>query len=751
MTPPRWATVLVLVMLGVGVLWLRFNAAPGELSGEAWKMAAQGDLVSYYLPMTELVAGRLARLELPLWNPHVCSGIPLLATLQVGVFYPGNWLALWLPAHLALSWLMLIECLVAGWLAAWMFRAFGSGEIASATGGVLYVFACVLGQVLWPPAVSTLLFVPWTLLCVQKCLARPQAGMPVGWWCALAIGVALQLLAGFPQYAAYGFCVLAPFAALRLLESWGTTSVKAVALRGAALLAAVATGAGLAGIQLAPTLELLALAARAETMTPTALHYLTIWDPYTADEVVRAAFDASPALVGFHLGNSGGYLGMGTLLLAGVAVAAGWRSRWTWLWATLAGLSLVLSNGMLGGSDLLYRAFAELPVVGSFRTPERLRLVTFLCVIVLAVSGFDRLRGAGEDTKAEAASRLRPTLAVLAVGLVGILFVMGRGASSWRVGAAFALALAVSWSGASLRLRRGAEVGLFTLLVLDLALATATYGSLREIPVELSNRYATADRRSTLPAGFFQEQRDAAGLERIELYRHRPRMATAPSDGGFRVSCYEPLVPRTWPALERVLSNRSGMGATLFDLDANESATFYDVAGVGRVLRSQDGAPRVVWNPDALPRAFVLSGHRVVSQEQAFRALRDGAVDFHRTVLVEQAPGIEAREQGTLVPARIVEYRPERVVVEAESPTPGLLVLSDSHHPGWRATRDGEPVPILRANGLYRAVRLPAGRHRVVFEYVPVSLRIGAGVSLASLGVLLGVAFWRRGRTRREH
>lgn len=89
MTPPRWATVLVLVMLGVGILWLRFNAAPGELSGEAWKMAAQGDLVAYYLPMTELVAGRLARLELPLWNPHVCSGIPLLATLQVGAIARG--------------------------------------------------------------------------------------------------------------------------------------------------------------------------------------------------------------------------------------------------------------------------------------------------------------------------------------------------------------------------------------------------------------------------------------------------------------------------------------------------------------------------------------------------------------------------------------------------------------------------------------------------------------------------------------
>ena len=122
---------MALVSLGVAACWLQFNASPGELTGEARKVAAQGDLLAYYLPMAELVASRLSAFELPLWNPHGCSGIPLFATLQSGVLYPGSWLAVLLPAHEALSWRMLLECWLAGVFATWMFLAWGRRPVAA--------------------------------------------------------------------------------------------------------------------------------------------------------------------------------------------------------------------------------------------------------------------------------------------------------------------------------------------------------------------------------------------------------------------------------------------------------------------------------------------------------------------------------------------------------------------------------------------------------------------------------------------
>ena len=76
--------------------------------------------------------------------------------------------------------------------------------------------------------------------------------------------------------------------------------------------------------------------------------------------------------------------------------------------------------------------------------------------------------------------------------------------------------------------------------------------------------------------------------------------------------------------------------------------------------------------------------------------------------------------------ARIATYEHERVTIDTDAPGRRLFVLSDTWFPGWRATVDGTPTPILRANVAFRAVPLSPGRHRVVFEYAPASFRIGA-------------------------
>ena len=79
-------------------------------------------------------------------------------------------------------------------------------------------------------------------------------------------------------------------------------------------------------------------------------------------------------------------------------------------------------------------------------------------------------------------------------------------------------------------------------------------------------------------------------------------------------------------------------------------------------------------------------------------------------------------------------------------------MLTDTHFPGWRASVEGVPTPIYRANALYRAIRVPAGARQVVFEYTPRSLRWGAALSLASLAATAAVPFAaRRRKPRREH
>jgi hypothetical protein len=102
--------------------------------------------------------------------------------------------------------------------------------------------------------------------------------------------------------------------------------------------------------------------------------------------------------------------------------------------------------------------------------------------------------------------------------------------------------------------------------------------------------------------------------------------------------------------------------------------------------------------------------------------LRDGKwpeADLRTTVLLEAAPaGDASRRPGR---ARIVSYRNTEVVLEADSPDGGWVVLNDIWHPWWFAEVDGQPAEILRANVLFRAVAVPPGRHAVRFVFRPIA------------------------------
>jgi uncharacterized membrane protein YfhO len=65
-------------------------------------------------------------------------------------------------------------------------------------------------------------------------------------------------------------------------------------------------------------------------------------------------------------------------------------------------------------------------------------------------------------------------------------------------------------------------------------------------------------------------------------------------------------------------------------------------------------------------------------------------------------------------------------------------VLSEVAYPGWVATVDGAPAPIYVANGLLRAVLLPAGAHLVELRFESPTLRIGIAISLATATLLVG-------------
>ncbi|MBZ6075504.1 YfhO family protein [Microvirga puerhi] len=70
---------------------------------------------------------------------------------------------------------------------------------------------------------------------------------------------------------------------------------------------------------------------------------------------------------------------------------------------------------------------------------------------------------------------------------------------------------------------------------------------------------------------------------------------------------------------------------------------------------------------------------------------------------------------------KIVNYQRNSVSVDVETEEAGVLVLHDVYYPGWEVTVDGERKPLLRANLLFRGVEIPAGQHRIEFNFRPIS------------------------------
>ena len=161
----------------------------------------------------------------------------------------------------------------------------------------------------------------------------------------------------------------------------------------------------------------------------------------------------------------------------------------------------------------------------------------------------------------------------------------------------------------------------------------------------------------------------------------------------------------------------------------DDAPAVYSFLQEGRV----DLPPHLIFrNPQAFPRAFVVPQAQPLPANDAdvLAALR--SADLRQTVFltdkVQSGSGT-----GEFRAARVVEHRPNRVVVQTDNGAAGYLVLAEVWYPGWTCTLDGREVPLYRADYLFRGVELPAGEHTVAFTFEPVSYRRGRFISLGAL------------------
>lgn len=156
----------------------------------------------------------------------------------------------------------------------------------------------------------------------------------------------------------------------------------------------------------------------------------------------------------------------------------------------------------------------------------------------------------------------------------------------------------------------------------------------------------------------------------------------------------------------------------------------------------EEGTPSVLKiyeNKKMLPRAFLVPQCKVINSTKEYKEIMQSKnFDPKKVILLDVEPesfscGNKENIFKTSEPVRITSYKSNTVDILANSKNRQFLFLSDSYYPGWKAYVDGEETEIIRANYLFRAILIEPGKHKVRFDYDPLSFKLGMAISVATI------------------
>lgn len=397
----------------------------------AGHLVAPGDDLTQSLPLRELVGRDLAGGHLPVFDPYLWSGAPLLAGWNAGAAYPLTWLFTVFPA--ALAWTVsLASAVIAAGVGCYAFlRANGLRVVASWLGAVTFAFGGgMAAQVPHIGLITGMAWVPLGLLAtfrltepgrapaatighgrsgaagtVGRVPPVPGPARLAGWTAVLATSVGLVVLAGEPRAIADAATVLVVYGLWRLarLAMAARRGPGAMRSAGWAILAVAGGGAlglGVGAVQLVPGLAAVATSQRA-AVTSFLFSAGSLPAPWLLLFGVPNLLGGSgglgaPTFFGsYSLTEVTGYVGMLPLAAAG-ALLGGIRRRmpvpeWT-VWYAVAAAGVLLA---LGAHTPLWHVLIRIPLFGGQRLQSRSVLVADLALAMLLAYWADRWLDAG--------------------------------------------------------------------------------------------------------------------------------------------------------------------------------------------------------------------------------------------------------------------------------------------------------------------------------------------------------------------
>ena len=699
----------------------------------------------------QLRAGRIAQ-----WDPHVFSGAPFMGNFQTALFYPPNWIYLFLPLAKAANWEIASHTFLLGlFMATWAGR-YGLHPLArllaasvAMFGGAffLHVYAGHL------PPIDAMAWAPLILLAADGLLDEPGPK-----WIAVAIfALAMQLLAGYPPVFFNTVFACALYGAARLIKSphrLRTVSAAALAGAWAGLIVAAQVWTGL---------QTAADSTRSGGVSFTFASSLSFPPENLITLAVPHFFGNMTGLPywgRFYLWEMCLFFGLTGLAMA--LLGAALKFRRARIWAGMATVLLLLAMGrhtpLLG---LLYR---YVPGFNQFRSFSKFTFQAGLFMAILAAAGMDNMLRSARGARAAAAGSLagalmfggfgawlrfaRPAGGVWS-GMVGAIAASGESFLPARnYGSASFVAAAREFAGSRCLIAAAVLLLLAILFSLRVYRPAAAYllavVGIVEVFTFAWPALTTFHLAATVPVDIARFMRAHPGDYRIlNLVNSNAAFGanSAIAIGADDIWGYDPVVLRRYAQF--IAYSQGG------DIDdPSMYVLFHEPSPMFRLLRlrfifsAQEGALRVAEAGGGLPHLLLVGDWlRLNDPRQILKTLGDPSFDPQKTVVLETDPDPRPLAGTARGSARLMSSDVNSMTIAAETPHPALLLVTDTYARGWRAVAlpgsSQRQYQVLPADYTLMAVPLAAGSHRLRLEYAPSGYVIGRWISLIGLAAYL--------------
>lgn len=703
-----------------------FFAPWSNVYGMPVKNNAMPDVITQVFPWKHVTTATWKQGELPLWNPYSFSGTSHVGNYQSAVLSPINALFFVLPEIHAWSIMILLQPVLAGLFMFLFLRSLAISKPGSILGSMAYMFCGFL--VVWM-AYGTLayavLFLPLILY-----------GIETKRYMFTALGIVLSFLSGHFQMSIYVLLYALVYAVYR--REWQS-------------LLFIAFGLGIAAPQIFPAYDAYTKAVRSSLFLKGEVipwQYIpTLFAPdFYGNPVTRNDWFG-------HYAEWAGFIGVIPLLLAFL--------RPLGFFAAAALVSLVFAY-QTPFVDLLYAA--KIPVL-STSSASRIIVLASFSLAVMSGFGLDRLMELWKKRNVKKITVWSGSVtAGIALLWVTLLFLKPLAADKLMIAmrnsylpTGFALA-AIAIAGAGFIFPKKYIAVLPHLLILFTAVDVYRFAAkwmpfdpgeyiYPELSVISKLKELTQNDHSRVFGNIGNEVGSQFGIQLIEgydaVYQQRyGEFISSVNDGSARIPERSVVTfPKRGKYSEDIL-NMLGVKHYMHKKSDGRfvwAFPFWEYPQYRLVW--EDDNFQILENTKSFSRAFLASSYKVETDDQKILDVLY-SIDRRDAIVLEKEPAILPEPgEGDVA---IETYRPTEVILKTQADVSKLLFLSDVYDGGWRASIDGKPAELLRANFDFRAVAVPSGSHTIRMWYAPISVTLGFTVGGVSLLGMVGLLVWKK-------